>query len=74
MNSFDARDYFQKMYRIVGAAMTLYNELGHGFSEAVYQECLSILCREEGIPWEREKKLTEQLEEAKEKKKESERN
>ena len=58
MNSFDARDYFQKMYRIVGAAMTLHNELGHGFSEAVYQECLSILCQEEGIPWEREKKLT----------------
>jgi GxxExxY protein len=30
-------------YRIVGAAMEVYNSMGHGFLEAVYQECL---CRE----------------------------
>jgi GxxExxY protein len=49
---------FDKMYKIVGVAMRLYNELGYGYSEPIYQECLSILCTEEGIPWEREKKLT----------------
>lgn len=38
--------------------MRLYNELGYGYSEPIYQECLSMLCTEEGIPWEREKKLT----------------
>lgn len=46
------------MYKIVGVAMRLYNELGYGYSEPIYQECLSMLCTEEGIPWEREKKLT----------------
>ena len=49
---------YDKMYKIVGVAMRLYNELGYGYSEPIYQECLSILCTEEGIPWEREKKLT----------------
>lgn len=49
---------YDKMYKIVGVAMRLYNELGYGYSEPIYQECLSMLCTEEGIPWEREKKLT----------------
>ena len=37
--------------------MKLYNELGPGYSEPIYQECLSILCQEHGIRWEREKPL-----------------
>ena len=48
---------WEKMYRIVGVAMQLYNELGYGLAEPIYQECLSILCTEMGIPWEREKPL-----------------
>ena len=48
---------YEKMYRIVGAAMQLYNELGYGLSEPIYQECLSIVCTENNIPWEREKPL-----------------
>ena len=51
------RDYTNKMYQIIGAAMDVYNELGHGMSEPIYQECLSIVCSEKGIPWEREKPL-----------------
>ena len=51
------RDYLNKMYQIIGAAMELYNELGYGMSEPIYQECLSIICSEKGIPWEREKPL-----------------
>lgn len=47
----------RRMYDIVGAAMSLYNEIGNGYSEPVYQECLSIICSEQGIPWEREKPL-----------------
>ena len=54
---FNSEELFAKMYKIVGCAMELYNELGYGYSERVYQECLSILCSEYGIPWEREKKL-----------------
>ena len=32
----------QECYRIVGAAMEVYNTLGSGFLEAVYQEALAI--------------------------------
>ena len=53
-----ARDYQNKMYQVIGAAMEVYNELGYGLSEPIYQECLSIVCSEKGIPWEREKQLT----------------
>ena len=53
----DIQLYKDRMYQIIGAAMTLYNELGSGYSEPIYQECLSVICTEKGIPWEREKML-----------------
>ena len=37
--------------------MVVYNELGYGLAEPIYQECLSIVCSEKRIPWEREKPL-----------------
>ena len=51
------QDYLNRMYQIIGAAMEVYNDLGFGLSEPIYQECLSIVCTERGIPWEREKML-----------------
>ena len=42
---------------MVGAAFKVYNVLGHGFLEAVYQEALAIEFQRQGIPYEREKKL-----------------
>ena len=51
------KEYLEKMYQVIGAAMVVYNELGYGLSEPIYQECLSIVCTERGIPWEREKVL-----------------
>lgn len=49
--------YKQESFNIVGAAMKVYNTLGHGFLEAVYQESLSIELDLQGIPNEREKEL-----------------
>ncbi len=43
-------------YNIIGAAMEVHRELGHGFLEPVYQEALSIVLDEKGIPF-----VTEQL-------------
>ena len=50
--------YKQESYNITGAAMEVYNQLGHGFLEAVYQEALEKEFLLRGIPFEREKLLT----------------
>jgi GxxExxY protein len=47
----------EEVYRIVGAAMEAYNELGPGFLEAVYQEALEIELGLRGIPFEPQKPL-----------------
>lgn len=44
-------------YRILGACFEVYNELGCGFLEAVYQECLAIEFGSAGIPFEQQKLL-----------------
>lgn len=49
--------YKEESYKIVGAAFEVYNKLGHGFLEAVYQEALEIEFQRQGIPYEREKEL-----------------
>lgn len=49
--------YAQESYKIVGAAFEVYNKMGHGFLEAVYQECLELEFRKRGIPYEREKEI-----------------
>lgn len=50
--------YKQESFDITGAAMEVYNQLGHGFLEAVYQEALEKEFQLRGIPFEREKLLT----------------
>ena len=47
----------QESYAINGAAMHVYNTLGIGFLEAVYQEALALEFTKRGIPFEREKEL-----------------
>ena len=47
----------EESYKIIGAAFKVYNTLGPGFLEAVYQEALEIEFKRQGIPYEREKEL-----------------
>ena len=49
--------YSDLTYTINGAAFHVYNKLGHGFLEAVYQEALEIEFQRRNIPYEREKEL-----------------
>ncbi|MDJ0841933.1 MAG: GxxExxY protein [Acidobacteriota bacterium] len=41
--------YRQEGYALIGAAMEVYNQMGPGFLEEVYQECLEIELRERNI-------------------------
>ena len=43
--------YAQESYRIIGACFEVYNEMGCGFLEAVYQECLERELAAQGIPF-----------------------
>ena len=47
----------EQSYAINGAAMHVYNVLGYGFLEAVYQEALEMEFIKRGISYEREKEL-----------------
>ena len=49
--------YGDYTYVINGAAFNVYNTLGAGFLEAVYQEALEIEFQRRNIPYEREKQL-----------------
>ena len=50
--------YEEETGKILKACMNVFNELGNGFLEAVYQEALAVEFGLMGIPFEREKKIT----------------
>jgi GxxExxY protein len=43
--------YEDKGYTLMGAAFEVYNQLGYGMAEEVYQECLEIELELRGIPY-----------------------
>ena len=47
----------EESYAIIGACMKVHNEMGHGFRESVYQECLGKEFRERNIDFARQKRL-----------------
>ena len=54
----DARIVFKdESYAIQGAIFEVYREMGCGFLESVYQECLEKELKARGIPFETQKEL-----------------
>ena len=49
--------YKEESYIIQGAVFEVYRQIGHGFLEAVYQECLQREMTFRGIPFESQKQL-----------------
>ncbi len=50
--------YKEEGFTIQGVVFDVYKEMGSGFLEAVYQECMEIEFRSRGIPFETQKELT----------------
>ena len=51
------KEEYLDIYQIVGAAMEVYNTLGYGMAEPIYQEALATELRLQGMDAEREKQL-----------------
>ncbi|MGA9407492.1 MAG: GxxExxY protein [Bacteroidota bacterium] len=49
--------YKEEVFEIIGAAIEVHQELGHGFLEAVYQEAIQIELGQRQIPFEPQKSL-----------------
>ena len=49
--------YKQESYKIIGACLDVYNNLGPGFKEVIYQEALELEFARRNIPYKSETKL-----------------
>jgi len=47
----------EESYAVIGLSMEVHNQLGHGFSEAVYKDALEIELEDNEIIFEREKEF-----------------
>ena len=50
--------YRDESHEIMECAFSVYNNLGSGFLEAIYQEALEVELRERSIPFESQKEIT----------------
>ena len=53
----DLSQYANKVYKIIGAAMSVHSELGYGLLEPVYQEAMHLELLDRGIANEREQEI-----------------
>lgn len=51
------RQEYKDIYEVVGTAMEVYNTLGRGMAEPIYQEAFAVEMRKRGIDFDREKQL-----------------
>ena len=49
--------YKDETYKIIGACFEVYNEMGCGFLESVYQECLELELKSQAVPFQPQQKL-----------------
>jgi GxxExxY protein len=49
--------YKDEVFAIMGAAFEVHNQMGHGFTEPVYQELLELELTSRGIPFEAQKEI-----------------
>ena len=53
----DDKICFEECHQIVGCAFKVYNQLGHGFLEQVYQSALELELKHADIPFEAQKQI-----------------
>ena len=51
-------EYQEEGYQLMGAAFEVYNQIGYGMAEEVYQECLEIELRLRNIPFKTKRPLS----------------
>jgi len=49
--------YKEEVYKIIGAAIDVHNELGNGFLESVYEEAMRVESISRGIPYRSQVRL-----------------
>lgn len=49
--------YKEEVYKIIGAAMMAHREMGCGFAEPVYQECMEVELADRQVPAEAQKEM-----------------
>jgi GxxExxY protein len=48
--------YKDETFKIIGLCMEVHRELGHGHDEIIYKDALEVECRENRLPYTRERK------------------
>jgi GxxExxY protein len=57
LNDYGSDEINELTYKIIGAAMEVYNTIGRGFLESVYKDCLTIEFDKRKLGFQREKKF-----------------